>query len=246
MIFLQKNVWFRFFSLVLVVFCVSTFLALATRPATSPSLSDDADAPLGDSPLTVVIDAGHGGEDGGAVSASGIVEKEINLSIANLLCDLLKEKGVNVVMTRTTDTLLYDKSVDYQGRKKKLDLEARRQIAESIDDCIFVSIHLNSFPQEQYRGLQVWYSQNDARSQSLAEEIRNTVQEALQPKNDRACKPATSSIYLLHRLQMPAVLVECGFLSNREEAELLADRDYQTKLAARIAEAILAFLVSSS
>ena len=72
------------------------------------------------------------------------------------------------------------------------------------------------------------------------------MQEALQPKNDRACKPATSSIYLLHRLQMPAVLVECGFLSNREEAELLADRDYQTKLAARIAEAILAFLASSS
>ena len=242
MIFLPNNACFRFFSLVLSVFCITASLTLISRhePPTPPS--DDADAPLGGNAVTVVIDAGHGGEDGGAVSASGIVEKEINLSIANLLCDLLKEKGVNVVMTRTTDTLLYDKSVDYQGKKKKLDLLARREIAESIGDCVFVSIHINSFPQEQYRGLQVWYSQNDERSQSLAEEIRKTVREILQPENDRACKPATSSIYLLHWLQMPAVLVECGFLSNREEAELLANEEYQKTLAASIAESILRFL----
>ena len=192
------------------------------------STGTEADA----TPLpTVVIDAGHGGEDGGAVSKTGVVEKDLNLSIAMQLCQLLTANGINVVMTRTDDRLLYDRTIDYKGRKKSLDLAARLQIAEKIENCVFVSIHMNAFPQSKATGLQVWYSANNERSKLLAEEIRSTVVERLQPDNYRAIKKSTSSIYLLHHLSIPAVLVECGFLSNPEEAELLASKDYQAQLA---------------
>ena len=192
-------------------------------------------------PLTVVIDAGHGGEDGGASSASGVLEKELNLQIAERLCDLLKSNGVNVVMTRTEDTMLYDKTVDYKGRKKALDLAARQRITEEAGDCIFVSIHMNAYPQPQYRGLQVWYSPNNPDSQSLATLIQQTVAKNLQPENTRQIKRATSAIYLLHHLQMPAVLVECGFLSNAAEAELLASERYQKDLAYNLYLAIMEY-----
>lgn len=181
--------------------------------------------------FTIVIDAGHGGEDGGTVSASGIVEKELNLQIALLLRDLLEANGVKVIMTRTTDTLLYDKNADYEGRKKVLDLAARREIAEKTENAVFVSIHMNAYPQTQYKGLQVWYSKNCETSYFLAKNLQSTAKLHLQPDNNREVKGATSAIHLLHRLTCPAVLVECGFLSNPEEAARLCSEEYQRQLA---------------
>lgn len=181
--------------------------------------------------FTVILDAGHGGEDGGAVSASGLYEKDLNLAVACLVRDMLEANGVEVVMTRETDVLLYDRNTDYEGRKKALDLAARRKIGEGTPDSIFVSIHMNAYPQAQYSGLQVWYSPNNAQSQVIAEEIQATVSRSLQPENDRRVKSATSSIYLLHHLTSPAVLVECGFLSNPAEAEKLNTPEYQKELA---------------
>ena len=180
---------------------------------------------------TVVIDAGHGGEDGGAVSADGTPEKNINLDIALRLRDLLTADGIPVVMTRTEDILLYDRSVDYQGRKKALDLAARKQIAEKTPNCLFVSIHMNSYPDARYDGLQVWYSPNNPASKTVADLIQNTAREVLQPDNDRQVKAAGSSIYLLHHLTVPAVLTECGFLSNPAEAAKLAAPDYRQEVA---------------
>jgi len=190
-------------------------------------------------PFTVVIDAGHGGEDGGAVSGSGLFEKDLNLSIALSLRDLLEANGIRVVMTRTTDVLLYDRDVDYHGRKKALDLAARRKIAEETENAIFVSIHMNAYPLSQYRGLQVWYSQNDPHSMKLAETIQTNARAMLQPENERKIKSATSSIYLLHHLNCPAVLVECGFLSNPEDAAALASPEYRNQLAFLIFLSIL-------
>ncbi len=210
----------------------SFFSMLSARTAAAVVNDDEG--------LTVVLDAGHGGEDGGAVSASGLYEKELNLSIAELLRSELEARGVKVIMTRTTDVLLYDRNVDYRGRKKALDLAARRKIAEENPNAVFVSIHMNAYPQTQYKGLQVWFSPNDARSRPLAESIQSTVREQLQPENDRAIKSATSSIYLLHHITTPAVLVECGFLSNSAEAALLASPDYQKQLAVLLADAIIA------
>ena len=196
--------------------------------------------------ITVVIDAGHGGEDGGTQSADGMYEKDVNLEIARLLDTMLRANGVNVIITRTEDILLYDRGVDYQGRKKVLDLAARRQVAEKIENAVFVSIHMNAFPEEKYSGLQVFYSPNDKRSQALAAMIQNTVHEKLQPQNERKIKQATSSIYLLDRLQCPAVLVECGFLSNPQEASLLAQESYRQKLAFTLFCAVMSYISSQN
>ena len=151
--------------------------------------------------------------------------------VALLLADMLRANGVDVVMTRTEDILLYDPTDDYHGRKKMLDLAARLKIGKETPNSIFVSIHMNSFPQEKYSGLQVYYSKNDAESKRIADLIQSNTQTYLQPLNTRKTKGATSSIFLLDRLQTPAVLIECGFLSNYNEAKLLSCAEYRKKLA---------------
>ncbi len=191
---------------------------------------------------TVIIDAGHGGEDGGASSASGLVEKNVNLEISQMLCDMLKASGINTVMTRTDDRLLYDRNVDFHGRKKKLDLAARLQVANTYEESIFISIHMNSFSDPKYSGLQVWYSKNDPASTVLAQMIQSEVKGALQPQNNRKIKAADSKIFLLDNATSPSVLIECGFLSNPEEARKFEDLDYKRQLAFVIFESIMEFL----
>ncbi len=221
-------------------------LAIAAITGAFSALTLEKELPTAGAPnekkdrLTVILDAGHGGEDGGAVSADGsAVEKALNLEMARLVGEILTAAGVNVVMTRTEDILLYDRTVDYHGRKKVLDLAARRKIGEETPNSLFVSIHMNAYPLSQYHGLQVWYSPNNEDSHPLAEAIRASVCNTLQPENHRKVKSATSSIYLLHHLTSPAVLVECGFLSNPQEAARLSSTDYQKQLALAIAMGIL-------
>lgn len=215
--------------LLALVLCASLFSLPLLLNKNGVSVSAEPNAEISD--WTVVLDAGHGGEDGGAVSADGIFEKDVNLAIAKKLQVLLESAGIPVVMTRDTDVLLYDRNVDFKGRKKALDLAERRRIAEGTPDCLFISIHLNAFPLSQYSGLQVWYSPNDARSESAAETVRTLNRTLLQPENDRKSKAAGSSIYLLHHLKVPAILVECGFLSNPEEAGRLASEQGQNEVA---------------
>ena len=246
MLFRVSRPLFRTICTFLALFLVCGVFTLFSQKINSEVVLSAIDTSTAPPPLTVVIDAGHGGEDGGASSADGIVEKELNLKIAELLCDMLKSNGVKVVMTRTEDVLLYDKNADYIGRKKALDLAERRKIAEETENCIFVSIHMNAFPMTQYSGLQVWYSPNNPASQSLAESIRKTVCETLQPDNERQSKRATSSIYLLHHLNAPAVLIECGFLSNPQECAKLSQEDYQKKLAFSIYLSIVNYLNDTS
>ena len=188
---------------------------------------------------TVILDAGHGGEDGGASSAGGIVEKNLNLSITMKIGKFLEDEGIRVVYTRTEDILLYDKTQDFKGKKKILDLAARLKKAREYDNGIFVSIHMNSFPQKKYSGLQVYYSPHHPLSQTLALSIQNNTKKQLDSNNQRKIKKADSSIYLLDRLETPAVLIECGFLSNDAEAQKLANDEYQNDLAMIIAESIM-------
>ena len=212
-------------SLTLIILISLTANANTKKPASAPSPPQtDLRSP------TVIIDAGHGGEDGGAVGKNGILEKELNLLIAQDLRDMLKAEGITTVMTRESDVMLYDKNVNYKGRKKLLDLSARLKISESYEDCIFVSIHMNSFPEERYSGLQVYYSPNHQNSLLLAESIQKNVSKHLQRENSRSVKKATSSIYILDRIQAPAVLIECGFISNYAECELLSSKEYRQKL----------------
>ncbi len=186
--------------------------------------SSDVDA----SPLpVVVIDAGHGGADGGAVSADGTLEKDLNLQIAKTLAELMKISGYNVVMTRTDDSML---TSDSGGSHKMQDLKARLEISSKYPEALTISIHCNKFPMESCKGLQVYYSEIEY-SKKAADCVQSSVISLLQNDNHRATKKADSSIYLLDRAKSPSILIECGFLSNPEECEKLSDTSYQKKLA---------------
>ncbi len=179
---------------------------------------------------TVVIDAGHGGEDSGAV-ANGLSEKDINLSIAKQLKEYLEISGYTVIMTRTEDKAIYDSSAGTVREKKVSDMEKRRDIINSDENNILISIHQNKFEQPKYSGAQMFYSGNDPASERLAQCIKNSVTSLLQPENRRECKKDEGSIYILKTARVPAVIVECGFLSNPEEAKKLSDEGYRRKMA---------------
>ncbi len=179
--------------------------------------------------VVIILDAGHGGEDGGASSKDGTLEKDINLEITKLLYDYLKLCDFEVVMTRSDDRLLY--GPNESNRKKFHDVRNRAAFTKEYPNSIFVSIHQNKFPVEKYKGLQVYYSKNHPDSQVLADMIQNNVVSNLQQDNKRKSKQATSSIYVLNNANVPAVLVECGFLSNPEDTENLKNKEYQKRLA---------------
>ena len=183
---------------------------------------------------TFVIDAGHGGEDAGAVASDGTLEKDLNLKITKMLASLLELNGCNVRLTRDEDTLLYDyygDLDDYTGQKKIYDLKNRLKIAEERENSIYVGIHMNNFSSSKYSGLQVYYSKNNSVSYEIANFIRSSNRLYLQKDNSREIKGATSSIYILDKITIPAVLVECGFLSNSNELALLKSEDYQKKMS---------------
>ena len=208
------------------------------REGSTPALSEESVK------YTFVIDAGHGGEDGGAVGADGTKEKDLNLDVARLLEALLRLNGETVVMTRTEDTLLYDyfgDLTDYTGHKKIYDLKNRLKITRREENPVYLGIHMNKFSDSRYEGLQVYYSPNDKRSELLAGRIQTEVCSSLQKENHRTIKAADSGIYLLEELKTPAVLIECGFLSNAEECARLNDISYQRKLSVALFCAISTF-----
>ncbi len=205
---------------------------------TSHLSSKKSDTPLPvfnkEDKIRIVIDPGHGGEDAGAIAPDGTLEKDLNLDIAKLLYIVFDLNGTSVELTRSEDTLLYDKYgdlTDYTGQKKVYDLKNRLKLAEENPNSIYVGIHMNKFSEAQYSGLQVYYSPTNPSSYPLAFDIKNTVHQHLQPQNNRPLKRADSTIYILHRAKIPSVLVECGFLSNEGELELLKSEDYQRALA---------------
>lgn len=179
---------------------------------------------------TVIIDAGHGGFDGGAVAHDGTVEKDINLNISLTLSKLLKQSGFRVIMTREADVSTEDTESAQIASKKKSDLRNRLNLMRDNPDAVFVSIHLNKFTTSSAFGSQVFYSRNE-QSRILGEKIQGAIVSLIQPENTRVNKQATSSTYLLYNATVPAVLVECGFLSNAEELERLKTPEYQNKLS---------------
>lgn len=191
---------------------------------------------------TIVIDAGHGGEDGGAVGVNGLVEKDINLAIALALAEDLKANNFDVILVRDGDYSVGDQSLSTVAERKRSDTKRRVSLVEETGDCLLVSIHQNQFSQSQYSGAQMFYSPNNEESAQLAECIRQSVVSSLQPENTRQNKEAGEEIYLLTHCQVPAVLVECGFLSNPQEADLLGQESYQNDMAAAIYNGIIDFL----
>lgn len=180
---------------------------------------------------TIIIDAGHGGEDGGAVGKDGTLEKDINLSISKKLQQFLLNSGFNVEMIRDSDISIYDEGLTHIKEKKVSDLKNRLNIVNQNENNLLISIHQNKFPENKYNGAQVFYSQNNPKSKELAENIKKSITGFLQPNNTREIKPATKDIYLLHNCKNVAVLIECGFLSNESELQKLNNEDYQSKIA---------------
>ena len=189
---------------------------------------------------TVVLDAGHGGSDGGAVSCTGARECEINLAITQRLDDLLHLLGCPTLQLRQGDTDLASADAASISEKKVTDLKNRVARINQQADAVLVSIHQNQFSQSQYRGAQVFYAPN-TESRAFAALMQQNLRAGLDPANKRECKPG-SGIFLLEKIECPGILVECGFLSNPSEEALLRSKDYQKRLAAVLAGSITAFL----
>ena len=186
----------------------------------------------------LILDAGHGGEDGGAVSVTGVPESRVNLEIVQKLRDILALYGVDPVVLREEDVSLHDPEASSLREKKRSDLKNRVRAVEAVEGGTLLSVHQNSYPGSRYRGAQVFYAPTEG-SRELAERLQAALREDLQPDNDRQAKPIPESVYLMNHVSCPAVLVECGFLTNPEEEALLRDGGYQKQLAAVLAGAWL-------
>lgn len=185
----------------------------------------------------VVIDAGHGGFDGGAVAADGTLEKDINLQIAQKLEEICRMFGFQTLMVRDTDRSTEDEGVT--KNKKRSDLNNRLKIMKEKENCIFVSIHQNEYNSAQPHGTQVFYAPKVNGSDVLAQSVQTAVKQYVQNENHRVIKAGTSSAFLLYYAVHPAIIVECGFLSNPQDLKNLKDTDYQRRMAFAIAAGIL-------
>ena len=188
---------------------------------------------------TVIIDAGHGGEDGGATSCTGKLEKEYNLEIAMRLNDLMHLMGLHTKMVRTTDISVYTQGQTIAA-KKVSDLKNRVNAVNETESGLLVSIHQNTFSDGKYSGAQVFYAA-EGESQVLAEQLQSTFCQTLNPGSNRRCKRA-DGVYLMEHIEKTGILVECGFLSNVQEEAKLRSSEYQKKLSCVIAATVCNFL----
>lgn len=213
------------------------FINYLTQPIITASLEKDINTKS-----TIIIDAGHGGLDGGAVGVNDAIEKDINLSIAKNLKDMLLINGFNVVMTREDDISLNDENLTKVSDMKTSDLKNRMKLFEEYPNSPVILIHQNHFTEEKYSGAQMFYGHLNDESEILAHNLQTSICSFLQPENNRQIKESTSSVYLLHNSSNPIVLAECGFLSNYNEAELLVTTEYQQKIAFAIFAGIVNYL----
>ena len=189
-------------------------------------------------PVCIVVDAGHGGDDPGKIGINDALEKDINLQIALKLQKILEQNNIKVVMTRNTDAGLYSEGAT---NKKAEDMQKRCKIIEDSNALFTVSIHQNSYTSPEIQGAQVFYYGESQEGKELAEVLQKSLVAELDKENHRTAK-ANESYYLLKKTKTPTVIVECGFLSNRQEAELLSDAEYQQKVAVAISKGIENYL----
>ena len=192
---------------------------------------------------TIVLDAGHGGTDSGAVGINGELEKNINLAIVRDLSDMLTLSGFNVVLTRDSDISIHDEGVKGTREQKVSDMKNRLDIINKYGDCLFLSIHQNKFTEPEYFGAQIFYTANNPDNRMIAQIMQDNFK-TIQPGNDRQIKQEGDELYLFKNTKIPAVLIECGFLSNPDDAANLSDTDYQRKVAYTIYNGILTYLTS--
>ena len=217
-------------SIVVTVFCIITLISSCAVFNTVKFLSLPTNSSA-EFVNKVIIDAGHGGFDGGAVAVDGTAEKDINLNIALLIGEMLEFSGYEVIYTRTDDKGTESNSNASISKRKVSDMKNRLMLMEKHADGIFVSVHLNKFTSSSVAGAQVFYSPNFIEAKNISDEIQNSIVSLVQPNNKRTVKQGSASTFLLKNAKVPAVIVECGFLSNEEELKLLKTTDYQKQIA---------------
>ena len=221
-----------FYILIVSIFISATYLCSATTSVVAEMIPLEREQ-------TIVIDAGHGGEDGGAISCTGLPESVYNLAIAQKLNDLLRLLGYDTVMIRDTDRAVYTEG-DTLARKKVSDLKQRVKLVSETENAVLISIHQNTFSDSRYSGAQVFYGTLGS-SQELATRLQNAFCQILNPGSSRKSKPA-ERVYLMQHIDCTGVLVECGFLSNPAEEASLRQNGYQNKLCGIIASCVANFL----
>lgn len=215
--------------LVLVGAATLIWLFSGGKPVSVPASAENTGS--GMKKQLIVLDAGHGGPDGGCVSVNGVAEKGINLSIVQSLRDSLEILGYSVVCTREDDRSIHDAGVEGIAKQKLSDMKNRLDIINRQDNAVVLSVHQNQFVDKRYSGAQMFYAKDNDESRRLAECMKKQFVGLLQPENTREIKPVGSEMYLIHNAKNPALMIECGFLSNEQEAKLLESAQYQKKVA---------------
>lgn len=223
----------------LVFYCATIVAVLVASELGSRTVTAIADSAPIPREHCIIIDPGHGGEDGGATSCTGIVESVYNLDIALRLNDLLHLLGYETQIIRTTDVSVYTKG-DTIAQKKVSDLKERVRIANETDHALLLSIHQNNYPDSRYSGVQVFYAPTEG-SEALAKQLQSSLMANLHPKTKRDARKS-SGVYLMEHIRCPGVLIECGFLSNPEEEAKLRDSTYQKKMCCVIAATVSQYL----
>lgn len=230
----MKKVLFIFFSVFLVV---SVLILNEIKLASTSKLIED-NIPV------IIIDAGHGGEDGGAVATDGTNEKVLNLDIALKLNDILTTMGYKTQMVRITDISIHNEIANTLREKKVSDIRNRTAIMQEYENCLYISIHQNKYDDSRIWGAQTFYSPNYEASKTLAQFIQTSISKQIQPDNNRQIKESGTGIYVLYNATKPAVMVECGFISNPNELSQLKTEEYQSKMAFSIMSGIINYNIS--
>ena len=225
-------------SLILLTLCISVFSIMMVKSKDDKKMKETVTLPV--SGKTVILDAGHGTPDEGAQSSNGITEAQINLKIALKVQNLLEQSGCTVILTRSDEKAIYDMDSKTLRQKKISDIHNRVKIGNESEADIFVSIHLNKIPQPQYSGWQCFFKEGNEKSEKLAKEIQNNLQNSID-KNNKRLAMKIENIYIVKHVEIPLSIVECGFLSNPEEEKQLLDDEYQNKLAWGIYNGIIAY-----
>lgn len=226
-------------SVKLTISIVSAFVLLAVCARVTEHAMP-VSAPAAEKPV-IVLDAGHGGLDSGAVGKSGLLEKDVNLSIVLGLRDMLEMSGFEVVLTRDEDISIYDAGTEGIRNQKLSDMDNRLEIVQSYPDSIFLCIHQNNFTDPQYFGGQMFYNNNNPNNRTLAQIMQNRFA-ILQEGNDREIKLSGDELFLLKSNPNPSLMIECGFLSNPEEEAKLSTWEYQQKVAFTIYGGVMEYL----
>ncbi|MBP0979306.1 MAG: N-acetylmuramoyl-L-alanine amidase [Oscillospiraceae bacterium] len=238
----RKSIRFR-----VIFWTLLVLISLLIFRSCCSSLIDDCDSSnLISKKMTIIVDPGHGGFDGGADGLFGIVEKDINLAIGVKLKEMLCAFGFDVVIIRDSDVSLEDDCSRSLSERKTSDMKNRLKFCDNFDNPVFISIHQNKFYQASCSGTQIFYGRHNNKSKLLAQKLQNNFKNDINKNNNREIKKGEKNLFLLYNARCPIVLIECGFISNPSEAQLLISEDYQSKICFVIIKSLIEFVESGS